>query len=115
MFRFAGLCFGMLVRLFRGRQSFLLENLALRQQLVALKRRHPRPSLDLFDKLFRVIARRVWSAWKQSLIIVTPETIVRWHRTWFFYVLAADLQSPEAGRKKTNTEGGSGIDLPYGR
>src|SRR5580692_2271431 len=83
MFRFAGLCFGMLVRLFRGRQSFLLENLALRQQLVALKRRHPRPSLDLFDKLFRVIARRVWSAWKQSLIIVTPETIVRWHRAGF--------------------------------
>jgi hypothetical protein len=34
---------------------------------------------------------------------------------WFSYVLAADLQSPEAGRKKTDTEGGSGIDLPHGR
>ena len=32
----------MLVRLFRERRSLLLENLALRQQLVALKRRHPR-------------------------------------------------------------------------
>src|SRR5277367_1659551 len=42
MFRFVGLCFGMLVRFFRGRRSLLLENLALRQQLVALKRRHPR-------------------------------------------------------------------------
>src|ERR1700680_5251987 len=83
MFRFVGLCFGVLVRVFRGRQSLLLENLALRQQLVALKRRHPRPSLGLFDKLFWVIARRVWSAWKQSLIIVMPETIVRWHRTGF--------------------------------
>src|SRR5258708_22225847 len=49
----------------------------LRQQLVALKRRHPRPGLDLFDKLLWIIARGVWSAWKQSLIIVTPETIVR--------------------------------------
>jgi hypothetical protein len=47
-----GLCFGMLVRLFRGRQSLLLENLASHQQLVVLKRRHPRPSLALFDKLF---------------------------------------------------------------
>jgi hypothetical protein len=37
----------MLVRLFRDRRSLLPENLALRQQLVALKRRHPRPSLDL--------------------------------------------------------------------
>jgi hypothetical protein len=73
----------MLVRLFRERRSLLLENLALRQQLVALKRRHPRPSLEPFDKLFWVIARRVWSAWKQSLVIVTPETIVRWHRTGF--------------------------------
>jgi hypothetical protein len=47
MVRFVGLCFGMLVRLFRRRQSLLLENLALRQQLVMLKRRHPRPSLGL--------------------------------------------------------------------
>jgi hypothetical protein len=39
MVRFVRLCFGMLVRLFRGRQSLLLENLALRQQLVMLKRR----------------------------------------------------------------------------
>src|SRR5437762_5317489 len=34
MFRFVGLCFGMLVRFFRERRSLLLENLALRQQLV---------------------------------------------------------------------------------
>ncbi len=44
MFRFFALCFGMLVRFFRGRPSLLLANLALRQQLVALKRRHPRAS-----------------------------------------------------------------------
>jgi hypothetical protein len=46
MFRILGLCFGTLVRLFRGRQSLLLENLAC-QQLVALS--------DPFDKLFRVV------------------------------------------------------------
>jgi hypothetical protein len=40
----------MLVRLFRGRQSLLLENLALRQQLLALKRRPPRSSLGLSPK-----------------------------------------------------------------
>jgi putative transposase len=83
MFSLVGLCFGILARLLRGRRSLLLENLALRQQLVALKRRHPRPSINPFDKLFWVIARRVWSAWKHSLIIVTPEAVVRWHRTGF--------------------------------
>jgi len=102
MFRFVWLFFGMLVRLFRGRQSLLLENLALRQQLVALKRRHPRPSLRLFDQLFWVVARRVWSAWKQSLILVTPETVVRWHRTGFrmYWGLISRVQR-QVGRKQT--------------
>jgi putative transposase len=105
MFRFVGLCFGMLVRLFRGRRSLLLENLALRQQLVALKRRHPRPSLGLFDKLFWVIARRVWPAWKQSLIIVTPETIVRWHRTGFcMYWRLISRVRRQVGRRPTPKE-----------
>jgi len=38
VFRILGVCCGMLVRLFRRRRNLLLENLALRQQLVALKR-----------------------------------------------------------------------------
>ena len=105
MFRFVWLLFGMLVRLFRGRQSLLLENLALRQQLVALKRRHPRPSLGLFDKLFWVVARRVWSAWKQSLIIVTPETVVRWHRSGFrMYWRLISRVRRQVGRKQTPRE-----------
>src|SRR5260370_10404490 len=100
MFLFVGVFFGMLVRLFRGRRSLLIENLALRQQLVALKRRHPRPSLDLFDKLFWVIARRVWSAWKQSLIIVTPETIVRRPRDGFFvFLLPVSPRPRQCGRR----------------
>ena len=105
MFRFVWLLFGMLVRLFRGRQSLLLENLALRQQLVALKRRHPRPSLGLFDKLFWVVARRVWSAWKQSLIIVAPATVVRWHRSGFrMYWRLISRVRRQVGRKQTPRE-----------
>src|SRR5438876_3254256 len=105
MFRFFALCFGMLVRFFRGRPSLLLENLALRQQLVALKRRHPRPSLGLFDKLFWVIARWIWSAWKHSLILVTPETVVRWHRTGFriYWRLVSRVRRP-VGRRPTPKE-----------
>jgi putative transposase len=102
MFCFVGLCFGMLVRLFRERRSLLLENLALRQQLVALKRRHPRPCLGLFDKFFWVIARRVCSAWKQSLLIVTPETVVHWHRTGFcMYWRLISRVRRQVGRRRT--------------
>jgi hypothetical protein len=78
-----GFWLGVLVRCFRPRQDLLLENLALRQQLTVLKRRHPQPKLSPLDKLFWISARRFWSAWRQSLIIVTPETVVRWHRTGF--------------------------------
>src|SRR6202011_893075 len=72
-----------ILRLFRSCRTLLLENLALRQQLVALKRKHPRPRLAAFDKLFWVLARRLWCGWKQALLIVTPETVVRWHRSGF--------------------------------
>ncbi len=61
------LWFGVLVRLFRGRGRLVLENLALRQQLNVLKRRHPRPRLDLFDKLFWVIAQQFWLWFAKTL------------------------------------------------
>ena len=58
MSRFFRLWFGALVRIFCTRQNLVLEDLALRQQLTVLKRRHPRPRLDPIDKLFWVFARR---------------------------------------------------------
>jgi len=105
MFRFIGLCLGTLVRLLRARRSLLLENLALRQQLAVLKRRHPRPRLDLLDKLFWVAVRRFWSGWQQSLIVVRPETVVRWHRAGFrlYWNLISKVRRA-AGRRQTSKE-----------
>src|SRR6202162_934173 len=105
MFRFIGLCLGTLIRLLRARRSLLLENLALRQQLAVLKRRHPRPRLDLLDKLFWVAVRRFWSGWQQSLIVVTPETVVRWHRAGFclYWKLISKVRRP-VGRRQTPKE-----------
>jgi hypothetical protein len=96
MFRFIGLCLGTLVHLLRARRSLLLENLVLRQQLAVLKRRHPRPRLELLDKLFWVAIRRSWSGWQQSLIAVTPETVVRWHRGGFrlYWKLISKVRKP---------------------
>ena len=105
MFRFLGLSFGTLVRLFRSHRSLLLENLALRQQLVVLKRRHPRPRLDLFDRLFWLLVRRCWSGWKQALLVVTPETVVRWHRAGFrwYWRMISRVRKP-IGRRQTSKE-----------
>jgi putative transposase len=83
MFRIVWLLVTTVFRFFRGRRTLLLENLVLRQQLIILKRKHPRSQLRAFEKLFWVLARRFWSGWKQALIVVTPETVVGWHRVGF--------------------------------
>lgn len=74
---------GAVIRVFCTRHSLILENLALRQQLAVLNRKHPRPSLRPLDKLFWVLARRFWSSWKDMLVLVQPETVARWHRAGF--------------------------------
>jgi putative transposase len=105
MFNLFSLWFGTLFRLFRPRGSLVLENVVLRQQLAVLKRRHPRARLNVFDKLFWVAVSRFWSQWKQSLIVVTPETVVRWHRAGFrLYWKMISRVRRQVGRKQTPKE-----------
>ena len=102
MLRFVSLCFGTVVRLLRARRSLLIENLALRQQLAAIQRRHPRSQLGGLDKLFWVVIRQCWSQWKKALIVVTPETVVRWHQAGFrlYWRLISKVKKP-IGRRQT--------------
>jgi putative transposase len=90
------LFWSLILGFFRARRSRLLENLALRQQLAVLKRKHPRPQLNVLDKVIWVLARRFWSGWKRTLIIITPETVVRWHRAGFriYWELISRVRKP---------------------
>ena len=74
--------------LVRNQTDLALENLALRQQLLALRRKTLRPKLRLSDRLFWLALRRFWSRWRETLVIVPPETVVRWHRAGFRLILA---------------------------
>src|SRR5277367_4894620 len=105
MFDLFALGLGVLVRLFRSHRKLFLENLALHQQLAILKHRHPRPKLMLVDKLFWVAASRFWARWKQTLIVVTPETVVRWHRSGFrlYWQLISRFRTP-VGRRRVSKE-----------
>jgi putative transposase len=89
------------LRLFRTWRVLLLENLALRQQLAVMKRRRPRPWLTVFDKVFWVLARRFWTGWKQGLVVVTPETVIRWHWAGFrlYWKLISKVREP-IGRRR---------------
>jgi len=97
--------FGSILHLFYTRRTLLLENLALRQQLAVFKRKRPQPRLAVFDKVLWVLARRFWFGWRQSLIIVTPETVVRWHRAGFqlYWKLISKVRKP-LGRRSTSRE-----------
>jgi transposase InsO family protein len=91
-----------LIRCLRSRRDLVLENLALRQQLAVLSARQPRPRLAAHDRVFWVILRRLWSKWKRVLVIVNPETVVRWHRTGFkMYWKWISRRRTRSGRKPT--------------
>jgi putative transposase len=61
--------------------------------------------LDTFDKFFLVLVQRFWSDWKQALIIVNPETVVRWHRAGFaLYWRAISRARHVFGRKRISKE-----------
>ena len=66
----------------RGHREVVLENLALRQQLMAMKRANSRPRLQARDRRFWIALRRIWTNWRTALVLVRPETVVGWHRTW---------------------------------
>ena len=74
---------GWIIGFFHSRQDLILENLALRQQLLALNAKRPRRRLSPVHKLFWILLRLIWSGWKEPLILVTPRTVVAWHRAGF--------------------------------
>jgi transposase InsO family protein len=91
---------GWVVCALRSREDLILENLALRQQLLALHAQRPRHRLTVSQKLFWVTLRKLWSRWKEPLILVTPRTVVAWHRAGFrlYWKWLSNAQS-RGGRK----------------
>ena len=82
---------------FRSRQEQAIVELALRQQLAVYSQRHPRPRLSPLDRTFWVVLSRIWPRWKTVLVVVQPETVVRWHRQRFRRYWRS-ISSPGPGR-----------------
>ena len=78
-----------LLRLVRAlaaeRTRLALENMALWQQLAVLKRSVERPKLNDGDRAFWTMACEFLENWKEHLVIVKPDTVIRWHRHGFRY------------------------------
>jgi transposase InsO family protein len=70
--------------LFRSRADLEAENAMLRQQLIVAKRRAPkRVVITDMDRLILVWLCRLWPRLLDSMVIVQPETVLRWHRAGF--------------------------------
>ncbi len=65
----------------RERRDVVLENLALRHQLAIYQRSQRRPVLEDRDRRFWSTLARGWSGWRETVSVVQPDTVVRWHRT----------------------------------
>jgi hypothetical protein len=82
----------------RDRQRLLIENAALRHQVVVLKRSVPRPRLEDSDRIFWIAMRRLVREWQECLLIVKPETVVKWHRRGFRFSWARRSRPRRTGR-----------------
>jgi putative transposase len=79
----ASLLLGTLADLARGKSELVAENALLRQQLIILRRQSKRPVCTKRDRSLLVLLARATRSWRQALLIVQPETLLRWHRQGF--------------------------------
>ncbi len=99
------LCVHALRAVFRTRGELLIENLALKQQVVALKKERPRPVLDDVDRAFWIALCTAWPGWATRLVIVNPDTVAKWNRDRFrryWAKISREKQGP--GRPRVDAE-----------
>jgi putative transposase len=86
------------------RMVLAAENLALRQQLAVLNQSVKRPQLRKRDRFFWVVLSKLWKGWREVLIIVKPETVIKWHRQGFRLYWKWKSKVRHAGRPKIDKE-----------
>ena len=73
---------------------------------MVLQRRHPQPRLGNADRWFWIIACRWFGSWRGSLLIVKPETVLRWHRRGWgaYWSWRSRRQRQRSGRRPIPNE-----------
>src|SRR5438552_10006522 len=94
----------LLTFLFGGHRQLAVENLALRQQLAVCKRTTARPKLRTTDRLFWIWLARIWAGWRQPLVIVSADTVLRWQRRRFREYWSKLSSRPTGGRPAVHAE-----------
>jgi len=100
-----GVAVGALADVVRSRPALVAENAFLRQQLLIQRRSVKRPRCTPTDRTLLVLLTSRVRAWRQALLIVQPDTLLRWHRQLFrgFWRRKSRATSP-ARRAKVSAE-----------
>jgi putative transposase len=91
---------------FRSQAALQAEIIALRHQLIVLRRtqKPKRLVLSRGDRCLWVWLLRFWSGWRSSLIIVKPETVIGWHRQGFRWYWTWKIRHGRPGRPQVPEE-----------
>ncbi|MFC1600735.1 transposase [Candidatus Sumerlaeota bacterium] len=84
--------------------ELILHIIALTQQIEILMRNRKRPRLTLRDRLFWFRFAHKHSFWKECLYILSPQTIIHWHRVGFRHFWRWRSRSAKRGRPRTPEE-----------
>lgn len=72
-----------MVSFFKSKAFIQAGNLALRHQLCVLSRSAKRPKIQPVERVLWSELARIWGDWKNALVFVKPETVIRWQRRRF--------------------------------
>ncbi len=74
---------GAAVDLTRSKTELITENALLRQQLIILHRQVKKPAFTQSNRLWLVLLASRVKNWRDHLLILSPDTLLQWHRQGF--------------------------------
>jgi hypothetical protein len=76
----SGVARSLIADLTRSCAEQIAENVLLRQQLIVASRGVKRPGFRCHERGLLVLLARVLPRWRDALLLVKRETVLRWHR-----------------------------------
>jgi len=64
-------------------RKLVIQNISMHQQLAIYKRKKKKTKLKERDRLFWILLSKLWPDWQSTLVIVKPETVIKWNQRRF--------------------------------
>jgi transposase InsO family protein len=97
---------GLLRDVARSRRELIAENMLLRQQLIVAARRGKKPGFAAHERGLLVALAHFVPGWRDAVLLVKPETVLRWHRAGFrlFWRAKSSMRARGVSTRRTPPE-----------